>query len=77
MDALSFLYYVVAISVIIIALAIVAVSVGIVVVLYEVRKMMRAVSSDIRHVKDSFQSGMIGNAISFGKSIFQKKPRND
>lgn len=77
MDALSVLYYVVAISVIIIALAIVAVSIGIIVVLYEIRKMIRTVSLDIGHLKESFQSGMIGNIVSFGKNIFQKKPRND
>ncbi len=80
MHAQVFLEYVVAGAIIIIGVVSIGVGIGIMLLLYEARRALRAVqktAKGIEDLKESVSSGMIGSVISFGKNLFQKKPRND
>lgn len=76
MTALEFLYYTLAIAVIIIALGIIVVTVFVVLILQEIRKTLIVVqkaAGQIRYWKGGMQSDIIGSVISLGKYIFKKK----
>jgi len=76
MSSLDVLHYVLSVAIIIIALVAIGVGVAFILFIQEAKKalqLLKHVVRDMGHLGESMQKGIIGNAITVGKSLFRKK----